>query len=253
MQKDCGRADVIFHLAGGSSVAKANDNPLEDFHRTVGSTSEVLEYLRLATPQTRLVPVSSAAVYGNASKSLIHEETPPAPQSAYGEHKYIMETMCRFYAQRHQVLLAIPRLFSVYGSGLQKQILWDLCEKLAGRKTIELDGCGDETRDWIEIHDAVVALEKMSQIANSKAPVVNIANGKKISVKRLVATCVECWFGPHAKVPKISFTGRKRLGDPKNLVADVKKMKSLKIFPMVPLQKGVFNYTRWYKEIHSLK
>src|SRR5690348_6199374 len=62
--KTKGIPELVFHLAGGSSVPAALANPLEDFARTVVSTANLLEWLRVDAPHTKLLVVSSAAVYG---------------------------------------------------------------------------------------------------------------------------------------------------------------------------------------------
>ena len=56
-----GQPDVVFHLAGGSSVGPSLLAPEEDFRRSVLSAAELLEWARLATPEVRLVLASSAA------------------------------------------------------------------------------------------------------------------------------------------------------------------------------------------------
>ena len=53
-----------FSLAGGSSVGLSIAQPLEDFSRTVSSTARLLEWLRSAAPDCRLIVASSAAGYG---------------------------------------------------------------------------------------------------------------------------------------------------------------------------------------------
>ena len=44
----------------------------------------------------------------------------------------------------------------MYGSSLKKQVLWDMCAKLAsGARQLELGGTGEELRDWTDIRDVV--------------------------------------------------------------------------------------------------
>jgi UDP-glucose 4-epimerase len=71
MYSSVGRPDVVFHLAGGASVGAAVANPHEDFTRTVVSTAELLEWLRQYSQETRIVAVSSAAVYGSGHNGLL--------------------------------------------------------------------------------------------------------------------------------------------------------------------------------------
>ena len=84
LQQTSGTPDVVYHLAGGSSVGVALANPREDFTRTVATTAELLEWLRVDAPQARLVAVSSAAVYGSGHDGPIAEGATLAPYSPYG-------------------------------------------------------------------------------------------------------------------------------------------------------------------------
>ena len=91
--RDAGPPEYIFHLAGGSSVGASIDNPYEDFTRTVATTAELLEWMRLAARTARLVSVSSAAVYGAGHTGPIREEQALLPFSPYGYHKLMMENV----------------------------------------------------------------------------------------------------------------------------------------------------------------
>ena len=126
LQQASGTPEVVYHLAGGSSVGVAIANPREDFFRTVATTAELLEWLRVDAPQARLVTVSSAAVYGSGHDGPITEDSALTPYSPYGHHKRIMEELCRSYAASYGLRVSIARLFSVFGTELNKQLLWDL-------------------------------------------------------------------------------------------------------------------------------
>ena len=124
-----GTPDIILHCAGGASVGFSVDSPAVDFDLTVRTTSHILEYIRVQSPATRLVYPSSAAVYGKVKSLPISEDTPLNPMSPYGTHKLMAETLCQLYSQQFDLSIAIVRLFSIYGMGLRKQLLWDACRK----------------------------------------------------------------------------------------------------------------------------
>ena len=74
--------------------------------------------------------------------------------SPYGQHKLMMEQMCRSYAVTFGIRSTVARLFSVYGPYLRKQLLWDLCSRLrSGEQTLVLGGTGAEMRDWTDVRD----------------------------------------------------------------------------------------------------
>lgn len=247
MQQTVGLPNVVFHLAGGSSVGAAIANPLEDFTRTVVTTAELLEWLRQHAPQARVVAVSSAAVYGANHDGAIAEDTSPTPYSPYGAHKFMMEELCRSYAANFGMSVVLPRLFSVYGSGLKKQLLWDLCCKLASGGSVELGGTGDELRDWIDVRDVTEALGRLPNLASVQAPVINVASGLASSVREITRYVVAAWEKSDGKSQTVSFNGRSRPGDPFSLVADTAKMRALKIGGILPVAQGIAEYVAWYR------
>src|SRR3954452_11636744 len=144
-----GLPSTIFHLAGGSSVGLSIAQPFEDFSRTVSSTARLLEWLRGSAPGCRLIVASSAAVYGAEYSGPISEDAATLPMSPYGQHKLMMEQLCRSYSITFGLRSTVTRLFSVYGPNLRKQLLWDLCSRLcSGEQTLVLGGTVAEMRDW---------------------------------------------------------------------------------------------------------
>ena len=238
---------TVFHLAGGSSVAAAIANPHEDFSRTVHSTAALLEWLRQVSPATRLVAVSSAAIYGAGHKGPIPEDAQARPYSPYGYHKYMMEQLCSSYGATYQLKSVVLRLFSVYGAGLKKQLLWDLCSRLAAApETVELAGSGEELRDWVEIRDAAAALAATPQLAERTAPVLNVGSGVATPVKRIVELTQAVWHDG-LKPASVRFSGFARAGDPFSLQADTRRMVTHGLRCTVALEQGITDYVRWFQ------
>lgn len=245
LQRASGNPDQLFHLAGGSSVGSAFEQPHEDFIRTVDSTAELLEWLRLHSPGTRLVSVSSAAVYGASHPGPICEDAELKPFSPYGAHKRIMEELCESYAVNFGLRVVAPRLFSVYGPGLKKQLLWDLCCKLSQEGDVELGGSGDELRDWTHISDVVTNLAHTPRLADESAPRLNLATGVATRVRDIATIVAQQWSELHTA--RIRFKGTSRRGDPFSLLADIARMREEDMDNLIPVTQGVREYVDWFK------
>ncbi|WP_035383196.1 SDR family oxidoreductase [Ferriphaselus sp. R-1] len=246
MQQAGGSPDVVFHLAGGSSVGAAIANPLEDFTRTVVTTATLLEWLRQHAPQAKVVAVSSAAVYGAGHEGAITERAATMPYSPYGAHKFMMEELCRSYAANFGLSVVLPRLFSVYGPGLKKQLLWDLCCKLAAGGAVELGGTGKELRDWVDVRDVARVLGRLPELAGADAPVINVASGAVTPVSEIAGHVLTAWERARGESRTVSFNGRSRPGDPFSLVADNARMRTLAIGDILPVAQGIAEYVGWY-------
>lgn len=245
MRQILGIPDRVFHLAGGSSVGAAFASPQEDFTRTVVSTAELLEWLRQQAPSARVVAVSSAAVYGAGHDGAIAEDARLTPFSPYGAHKLMMEDLCRSYSANFGLRIVLPRLFSVYGAELKKQLLWDLCSKLVMGGKLELGGTGDELRDWTDVRDVACALDRSANLASDQAPVLNLATGRATPVREIASIVALHWSGEAAA--GLSFSGRSRPGDPFSLVANVGRMHAQGIECPIPVTQGVAEYVDWFR------
>lgn len=237
-----GKPDLIVHCAGSGSVPYSLERPREDFRRSVEATLSVLDFVRLHAPAARVVLPSSAAVYGLAPSLPIGVDTPLSPLSPYGVHKKIAEDLARSYAAHFGVAVAIVRLFSVYGPGLRKQLLWDASRKIIAGPAI-FGGTGEETRDWLHVDDAAALLTAVSCIASTKAPVVNGGTGEAVRVDWVVDRLVSRLGGTSAK-----YTGDMRAGDPRHFRADVHGAHELGWRPRHELGAGIDSYADWFLE-----
>jgi UDP-glucose 4-epimerase len=239
-----GGPDVIFHLAGGSAVGPSLANPLEDFERTVATTARLLEWVRSRVSAAKVICVSSAAVYGSGHAGPIPEAAELNPFSPYGSHKAAMELLCRSFATNFGLQIAIVRMFSVYGPELRKQLLWDICSKLRlAAPRLILQGTGSETRDWLEVSDAVELLNLATRSASPLCTVINGGTGRGTTVRDVSHELIEIFGEPRT----LEFTGVGRSGDPESLVADPTIAGDLGFKPQVSLTEGLARYATWFK------
>jgi UDP-glucose 4-epimerase len=241
---DCGTPDFVFHLAGGSTVGASLHAPLEDFTRTTSTTAILLEWLRNHSPRSQLVVASSAAVYGDTAGATAEESRRPMPVSPYGYHKLMMEQLCQEYSQVFGIQTAIVRLFSVYGEGLRKQLLWDCGVKLlADGDCIELGGTGEELRDWVHVDDAAAMLQHVARLASAACPVFNGGSGAGVCVRDMVTLLATALRRPK----RIEFSGIRRRGDPAALVANPARLVAAGHLCHVSLDIGVQRYADWFR------
>jgi len=246
LRRRAGDPTAIYHLAGGSSVGSSIANPLEDFARTVASTARLLEWMRDAAPAAKLVAISSAAVYGSQYPKPIPPDAPTRPYSPYGHHKSMMEQLCRSYGETFGLRCTVVRLFSVYGPWLRKQLLWDLCSRIAvGETPIRLAGTGAELRDWTEVSDVVRLLRVAESLPGAPGETLNGGSAAGTCVADVAALVIRSWGGEKGPV---TFSGERRPGDPFSLVADGTQLRGLDFRWEVALPQGIDHYVRWFRE-----
>jgi len=235
--------DLIIHCAGGSTVGASIKDPEGEYNKTVNSTIEVLEYIKNHNKNAKLIYPSSAAVYGNAYNIPICEDKELNPLSPYGQHKKIAEDICRKFHNDFGISVSIIRFFSLYGSGLKKQLLWDACNKFQNEEKIEFFGTGKESRDWLHIDDAVNLIYKIYEV-NESFNIYNGGTGKNLptrSILKLLSSNFD-------KDIKFTFNNLIREGDPLYLCADTSKVKTICWHPQKEIEEGIKEYVLWFKE-----
>jgi UDP-glucose 4-epimerase len=134
------------------------------------------------------------------------------------------------------------RLFSVYGAGLRKQLLWDACNKLS-RGERHFYGTGAELRDWVHVTDAATVLVAAIDQASTQCPVVNGGTGRAESTRRILTALFDALGSSVAP----TFTGEPKAGDPVSLVADPARAFMLHWKPRVSWEQGIAEYAMWFR------
>jgi UDP-glucose 4-epimerase len=237
--------DVVVHCAGNGSVPYSQAYPSEAYCRTVHTTAAVLEFCRSLPRPPMIVYPSSAAVYGAAPDEALSESSPSNPVSPYGYHKRMTEDLLASYARHGGPRAAIIRFFSIYGPGLDKQLLWDASKKLtAGEPSVTFWGTGGETRDWIHVSDAARLVVAAAQLDDSFT-VLNGGSGQRSTVLDSLALLREHL----GSTSGIEFNGEMRSGDPRHYLADMTRAHAIGWLPKVSLNEGFQEYAKWFKAI----
>jgi UDP-glucose 4-epimerase len=237
--------DLIVHCGGSGSVGFSVENPYQDFKKTVDGTLEVLEYMRLYNQNAYFIYPSSPAVQGECENIPIKEDYIGQPASPYGYHKKISEDLCHSYSEKYNLNIGIVRLFSVYGIGLKKQLLWDACNKINNaQKDVLFWGTGKETRDFIHIVDVLYIIEKL-YLKENNFIIVNGGTGVKYSILEIVNFIKESFN----KNINIDFNNKVDIGNPQYYCANTDKLNMLlDKHKFKNFKDGIKEYVLWHKQ-----
>ena len=237
--------DIVIHLAGSGSVSMAQKAPEVEKTKAVGSTEHILEYIKNYNKNARLIFSSSAAVYGNSYKRPIIEDDALNPISIYGFHKLEAEKMCEFYAKNYDLDIKIVRIFSLYGAGLKKQLLWDFANRaIRAKDELVCFGEGTEKRDYIHVLDLMRFFDILIGL-DKKFEYYNLASGTSISVKEVMESILR-----ELNLDlKLEFDNIKREGNPEVLISNIDKAKNVGFEPKIAFSEGVKDYIKWFKTI----
>ena len=220
-------------------------NPSYDFDANVHVVAKLLSAILETKHNTRLLNISSAAVYGNPETLPIFTEfaETATPISPYGVHKRITEILLENYYKSFNVQTCSLRLFSAYGNSQRKLLLWDLFKKFSENESVELFGTGNESRDYIHVEDICQQIELVLEKAEFKGEAYNIANGKEVFIKDVAGL-----YSNFFQSKKFEFNGTVRAGDPLNWKADIQRMKDWGYQQKVTFEEGVYQFIKWAQE-----
>lgn len=236
--------EVCVHGAGRASVASSWTEPAEDFEAGPALVFELLDGIRQASPQTAFLLLSSAAVYGNPERLPIGEDGPLAPISPYGYHKLQCEQLCAEFAGCFGLKTGGLRIFSAYGPGLRRQVVWDICRKLALPGIADFQGTGLETRDFVHAEDVAQAVWRIAARAPLAGEMYNVATGRETSIAELVHR-IGALFSSGCG---IRFDGHLPDGVPRNWRADIGRLAQLGYRPRTAIEEGLSQVVAWYRE-----
>lgn len=232
---------ACIHCAGRASVPLSMTDPAGDFRGNVALTFDLLDALRRHAPRCHFMLLSSAAVYGDPPSLPVREVDPIAPLSPYGWHKRQAESLCEEFARVFGVPTTVVRIFSAYGPGLRRQVVWDTCERLLTTGRIEMRGTGAESRDFIHAADVAHALSLLAERSPARGDIFNLATGRETTIAelaRLTAAALGVKVEP-------TFDGAETPGQPVRWRAEISRISALGFAPQVSLEDGVRGVAQW--------
>lgn len=220
------RPQIIVHCAGPASVPASVASPADDFEGTVPVMFQLLDNVRRYSPQSGVLYISSAAVYGNARSLPIAETDEIRPISPYGFHRSLCEQLLQQFRTLHSIRSASLRVFSAYGAGLRRQVIWDLCMRSLNEERLHLHGTGLESRDFVHASDIAQAIGLLAATPVWEA-IYNLGAGEETAIADLANAITSLLPAP---IP-VTFEGSSAAGMPDRVCADMSRLRRLGFVP----------------------
>lgn len=185
------KPSAIVHLAGSSSAAIADEDPLTAYQSTVSGWANVLDAVRRSVPRCRVLLISGAEVYGSAcNDSPVSEETRPQPTTTLGSMKETAESVAHTFHKNYHLDVVIARPFSYTGPNQPATFFFgSVAEKLAHWDSTT----GDELRlpdlncrrDVLHVDDVASAYETLLKHGQPNQT-YNVCSGQSVAVRDVV-------------------------------------------------------------------
>lgn len=168
------KPDELYNLAAQSHVRISFDQPLYTANATGIGTLNVLEAVRLVSPNTKIYQASSSEMFGNSidSDGFQRETTPMNPVSPYGCAKVFAYNISRNYRNSYGMFVSNGILFNHESPRRGTNFVTNKVCKEAVKIKLGLSnelklGNLDATRDWGHAKDYVKAMWLILQQDNA--------------------------------------------------------------------------------------
>jgi UDP-glucose 4-epimerase len=235
--------EVVFHLAASVGNKRSIDHPIIDSEVNVIGTLRVLEAARKAGVR-KIVASSSAGVFGELRYLPIREDHPAEPDTPYGVSKLCQEKHCLAYAKLYDIEAICLRYFNVYGPSQRFDAYGNVIPifafKMLAGEPITIFGDGEQTRDFVNVHDVVQANLKAAD-AQAVSGAFNIGTGTRLTINQLVRL-----LGDTIQTsPEVSHA-RPRAGDVRHSRADIGAAQAAFGYqPAIDMPSGLKEYIKW--------
>ncbi|MBI2309828.1 GDP-mannose 4,6-dehydratase [Candidatus Collierbacteria bacterium] len=256
--------DVVIHLAGQVAVTTSVTNPREDFEINALGTFNVLESVRLLTPDSILLFASTNKVYGGMEeikiikkgKRYVYRDLPGGISEAqnldfhspYGCSKGTADQYVRDYHRIYGLKTVVFRQSCIFGThqfGIEDQgwVSWFTIASVLG-KPITVYGDGMQVRDVLFVEDLVKAYDlAIKKIDKTAGKIYNVGGGPKFTLSLLeLLALLEKKLGK--KIPYSSADWRP--GDQPVYVSSISKIKKeLGWEPQISVNQGTGRMIDW--------
>jgi CDP-paratose 2-epimerase len=257
------KPDVVIHLAGQVAVTTSVKNPREDFEINSLGTFNILEGIRLHSPDSILLFSSTNKVYGEFETEIIEEELRYRYKnikgidervsldfhSPYGCSKGSADQYVRDYSRIYNIKSVVLRQSCIYGEnqfGIEDQgwVAWFTIATTFG-KQVSVYGDGKQVRDILHINDLVSLYETViNKIDNCAGKIYNVGGGpnNSLSILELIN------FLNQKNQVNYKFDNW-RPGDQKIYISDISKIQQdTNWTPRIDVNSGLNKLQEWVNE-----
>ncbi len=187
------KSDVTIHTAAQVSVVNSIENPIYDAEINVSGTLNLLDAARKCDIK-RFIYISSAAVYGEPQYLPIDEKHPTNPMSPYGLSKLTGERYAMLFHSLYELPVVCLRLFNIYSPRQNSNspysgVITKFIERAKAGKPPIIFGDGNQTRDFVSVHDVVDVVVKCIECDDAVGEVFNVGTGVITTVNELAGLC----------------------------------------------------------------
>lgn len=246
------RPDIVFHLAGATSVATSWQQPDRSFQVNAIGTLNLLEALRSLDLRPTVVVASSAEIYGAVPRESqpIAETAAIEPISPYAASKAAQDLITAQYFRGFGLPTIRLRLFPHTGPRRPPQFAASSFARQIARIERGLEppvlavGNLEAIRDFTDVRDIANAYW-LAAVKGLPGEAYNVGTGRGVSIREVLGILLE---NAQTDIEVTVDPARLRAADVEALVADAAKFKGATGWqPEIPLERTLADLLTWWR------
>ena len=187
---DTVKPDVVFHLAAESRIQNCMGDPGRCMKTNVMGTETILALCN-QHKASRMVFMSTSAIYGLQAKEIQNENDAPDCLNAYSYSKWFGENLCKMYSKNYGLDTVCFRGFNIYGNRQPKKgqyapVIGIFKRQKNAGEPLTIVGDGKQRRDFVHVSDVCRGLVAGALTDQNQAgEVYNLGSGKNYSVNEI--------------------------------------------------------------------
>lgn len=239
---ECASPDLIVHLAAHPGVRVSMDQPDEYVHNNVIGTQNLIRAAEAVGVDNVLYASTSCVMHGQPLPWKEYEHLGPH-LSPYGYTKATNES--QFHISNIQNAVGL-RFFTVYGPwGRPDMALFTFTKNILNGVPIEINNNGDMKRDFTYVADIVQGIWLVANNMTER-DIYCIGNGQQVELMDFVKEIEDNLGLSASKIYK-----PKHPADAKDTWSDTTKLQALGYKPTTPIEEGVKQFIRWYRNYYG--
>lgn len=172
--------DIIFHFANNARIARSFEFVQETLLNNYNSTVAICEYIRVKSPQARLIFASSSTT-----------EFVSMFNNPYTFSKVVCDQLLKLYASHFNLKYDIVKFYNTYGSmresnlGIYTTVIRKFKQQVLDNEPLTIIGSGLQSRDFTFIEDTITALNTIINELEPQEETYHIGTGQAYSINEL--------------------------------------------------------------------
>ncbi|MEM3396142.1 MAG: dTDP-glucose 4,6-dehydratase [Thermoplasmata archaeon] len=178
--------DYIVNFASETHVDRSIKNPEEFYRNNVESLFRILEWMRKAKREVRMVHISTDEVYGEILEGSFTEESTLKPSNPYSATKASQDMFVLAYVRTYGLNISITRSANNYGPyQFPEKFIPKTIIRAMNNLDIIVYGSGQQIRSWLYVRDNAEAIHTVL-LKGKKGEIYNIPGSDEVENIQIV-------------------------------------------------------------------